>query len=296
MSSSTDAPGTNGRLSQLNGWKDIAAYLGRSVRTVQRWEGLRLPGVLRGLEAGECTALPYEVDAAADLTGRTPSGNADAIVARADAAVGARGVLRPRARAAVPARRFLRMGLVAAVEVVVLLLLWTLWTSLQPPRRMDTPQGQSSSSAAPASWHVDLDTLIVSDARGAELWRHRFSRELVAQAYDDSAARPRMLVGGVADIEGDGSREVWFISRAHGAPAGSALHLFNSDGTSAGRSSRSRRCAWRRLFAVRIVDRAFVTADLAGGQAAPSGPSSSTPRSSRRPSRPDPATEPADGA
>jgi hypothetical protein len=35
---------TNGRTSTLNSWKEIACYLGRGVRTVQRWENeLQLP-------------------------------------------------------------------------------------------------------------------------------------------------------------------------------------------------------------------------------------------------------------
>jgi len=47
----------------LNSWKEIAAYLGRGVRTVQRWESLGLP-VLR---LGEGTRAPvvahaYEID------------------------------------------------------------------------------------------------------------------------------------------------------------------------------------------------------------------------------------------
>jgi hypothetical protein len=34
---------------QLHGWKDIAAFLGRTVRTVQRWQRLGLP--IRRVEA-----------------------------------------------------------------------------------------------------------------------------------------------------------------------------------------------------------------------------------------------------
>jgi hypothetical protein len=38
MSSSIGQPDGPAGPIQLNGWKEIAAYLGRSVRTVQRWE------------------------------------------------------------------------------------------------------------------------------------------------------------------------------------------------------------------------------------------------------------------
>lgn len=34
---------TQGNSGVLSGWKDIAAYMGRGVRTVQRWEQLGLP-------------------------------------------------------------------------------------------------------------------------------------------------------------------------------------------------------------------------------------------------------------
>ncbi len=34
---------TESRKTFLNGWKEIAAYVGRGVRTVQRWEALGLP-------------------------------------------------------------------------------------------------------------------------------------------------------------------------------------------------------------------------------------------------------------
>jgi hypothetical protein len=274
MSTSTDAPETPGRSSQLNGWKDIAAYLGRSVRTVQRWEkDFGLPVRRFGASKPESVfALPHEIDAwlLTSQGANAKSGNG------ADADLPARTEARAPGRAASADRRqeplfprgwFLRMGLVAAVEVVVLLSLWTLWTSGRPADGTGTPQTLSASVAAPADWQVDLDTLIVSDARGAELWRHRFPLELVAQAYDDSASGRKMLVGGVTDIEGDGSREVWFISKAHGAPAGSALHLFNSDGTirwsfEPGLTMYFGADAFGPSW---IVDRAFVTTDPAGG-------------------------------
>ncbi len=48
----------------LNGWKEISNYLGRGVRTVQRWEHLGLP-VRRpaGRTRSAVCALPDEIDA-----------------------------------------------------------------------------------------------------------------------------------------------------------------------------------------------------------------------------------------
>ena len=49
---------------RLTGWKEIAAHLGRSVRTVQRWEkGLALPVRRMGRQGKTVLALPAELDA-----------------------------------------------------------------------------------------------------------------------------------------------------------------------------------------------------------------------------------------
>lgn len=48
----------------LNGWKEIANYLGRGVRTVQRWEHLGLPVHRpRGASRSAVTALADEMNA-----------------------------------------------------------------------------------------------------------------------------------------------------------------------------------------------------------------------------------------
>ena len=274
MSSSTDAPEIPSRSSQLNGWKEIAAYLGRSVRTVQRWEkDFGLPVRRFGASKPESVfALLQEVDAwlltSQGVNARSGSGADADSPARTDARASARAASADRKQDPLfPRGWFLRMGLVAVGAVLIFVALWAAWTSRRPAERMDAPQGLSSSNAAPATLHVDLDTLVVSDARGAELWRHRFSRELVAQTYDDSPAGQNMLVAGITDIEGDGSREVWFISKAHGAPASSALHLFNSDGTLrwAFEPQLTMYFGAEAFGPSWIVDRAFVTADPAGG-------------------------------
>ncbi len=48
----------------LNGWKEIAAYLGRGLRTVQRWEQIGLPVRRpRGSSRSAVVALSEELDA-----------------------------------------------------------------------------------------------------------------------------------------------------------------------------------------------------------------------------------------
>ena len=60
----------SGVMAILSGWKEIAKYLGRGVRTVQRWEGLGLP-VHRphGSPRSAVSAVTGELD---DWLARTP--------------------------------------------------------------------------------------------------------------------------------------------------------------------------------------------------------------------------------
>ena len=63
------------KVTSLNGWKEIANYLGRGVRTVQRWERLGLPvHRARGERRSAVSALAPEVDAwlASSPTGYNP--------------------------------------------------------------------------------------------------------------------------------------------------------------------------------------------------------------------------------
>ena len=57
----------------LNGWKEISKYLGRGVRTVQRWERLGLPVHRpRGRPRGAVSALEHELE---EWLAATPKGD-----------------------------------------------------------------------------------------------------------------------------------------------------------------------------------------------------------------------------
>jgi hypothetical protein len=275
MSSSTDGSDTTGRPSQLNGWKEIAAYLGRSVRTVQRWEKeFGLPVRRFGTSRPESVfAMPREMDAWIE-TSLGASARAGASPAAASQAPGLQDHSGPGDDMPVPrpeplfTRTWLvRMAATALITAGVIAVSWFAWTSLHPAEVRTSPQGIPAADAAPAGWHVDLDTLVVSDARGRELWRHRFPHELPGDYYQGSAVAPRAVLGGVADVDRDGRREVWFVARPPGRPADTALCVFNHDG--------SVRWVYQPTLSVRfgadtfgpswIVDRAFVTADPEGG-------------------------------
>jgi hypothetical protein len=109
---------------------------------------------------------------------------------------------------------------------------------------------------------------VVSDAKGSTLWSHVFPSDLDADLYKGPTHASRSVFGGIADVDGDGSREVWFVARSRGGPSETALYLFEHDG----------RVRWKYqpVLNVRfgadsfgpswIVDRVFVTADPSGGR------------------------------
>jgi len=238
MSSSTDAPETPGRSSQLNGWKEIAAYLGRSVRTVQRWEkDFGLPVRRFGASKPESVfALPHEIDAwlltLQGLNARSGSSADAESPVRADARASERAASADRAREPLfPRGWFIRMCLVACVGVAIPLLLWAAWIARQPGEGGAHPAA-AAPGGEPAEWQVDFDSLVVSDAAGNPLWRHAFPFPLRSSRY----TRPPLLgdvLAGIEDIDGDGRREVWFVSYPERGSDWSnhRLLLFNNDGT-----------------------------------------------------------------
>ena len=268
MSSSSSSPEAPTGPAQLNGWKDIAAYLGRSVRTVQRWEkDFGLPVRRFGVSRPESVfAIPREIDVwlltAQGVSARSGGG--------ADATPASRAEAPPERRPEplFPRGWFIRMGLVGFVAAAILFLSWFAWSARQPGEGGADPR-PAVSGRAPAAWHVDLDTLVVSDARGTELWRHRFPRELIADAYraHSMTPAPRSMLGGIVDVDGDGLREVWFLAKSDGGQADTALYLFEHNGEV--------RWVFQPTVTVRfgttsfgpswIVDRTIVTAEPGGG-------------------------------
>jgi hypothetical protein len=270
MSSSIGQPDGPAGPIQLNGWKEIAAYLGRSVRTVQRWEkDFGLPVRRFGLSKPESVfAVPREIDAWLET--------AQGISARSGTALPGAATSRPGASEAAPAggtrkarpffdrRELVRVGITVVTTVVATVGIWIGWQAWQRPS-----QPAPALSAAPADWHVDLDSLVVTDATGNVLWRRAFAHELNTASYNSPKSVPRMLRGGVTDLEGDGAREVWFITSYAGAQQSeTALYVFEHDGTL--------RWTYRPEYKVRfgddafgpswIVDRGFITPDPAGGR------------------------------
>ena len=263
MSSSSDHPDGPAGPIQLNGWKEIAASLGRSVRTVQRWEkDFGLPVRRFGLSKPESVfAFPREIDAwletAQGISARTGAGAPQSVPAGPER--------QPKPRPLFSLVEILRLALAAVVTAVVTVAFWVLWTFGMSGDRNWNSAG--ATPAAPSEWQIDLDSLVVSDANGNVLWKRAFAHELIPPDPENLSSPPRATVGGITDFEGDGTREVWFLAKPNGASAESALYLFEHDG----------RLRWTFKPDVKVrfgedtfgpswlVDRAFVTPDPAGG-------------------------------
>lgn len=205
---------------RLHGWKEIASYLGRGVRTVQRWEReLGLP-VYRFVTKGSevVYARRGELDAWMSSTERTRAGGATAPEqpSEPEPALLRRHVTR------------LDLGWAAlAIAVFVVLLMGlanrlpaTLW-----------PFGAGPPAEAPVSARFDHQRLQVFDAQGSPVWEHPFEFPV-----DEGVYRSGFLADGQApgivvdDVNTDGEPEVLLVPWA--ADSGNRrLYCFGSRGT-----------------------------------------------------------------
>jgi hypothetical protein len=217
---------------RLNGWKEIAAFLGKGVRTAQRWEReLGLPVHRLGRDRGEIVfALKSEVQRWT-LTSRTTGGAAENDQAPGLAADSAgrdespEPPATPTALAVSPLRGRLTPVLAAGVALATFAIAIGAWrTSQSSPATIARGDGRGR----PASFHVDEDTLHVVDTRGARLWSHRFLTGLDESKYVSRGQRDDRVA--IEDFDADGDREVAFISETPG-PEGLVLTVFNADGT-----------------------------------------------------------------
>lgn len=176
---------------ELSSWKEIAVYLGVSVRTAQTWErdrGLPIRRVPGG--RGRIRVAPADLEVWKNATPATTE------------------TLEPERQPARPARRrrwWVGVGVLAALAGAGAVLWWP-------------------HAGAPVKWRIDRDTFIVSDNQGRDLWRKPFP-SLVAAWH--SGGR-NVWIG---DLDGDGRNEVLFApwSGRPEAPVG-PLFCYNDDG------------------------------------------------------------------
>lgn len=211
---------------RLNGWKEIAGYLGKSVRTAQRWEkDLGMPVHRIHTGGGEIPfAFRQEIDRW--LTS-TESERADSVTGNGENGEPAPGPLAsaiPAAPAQSRAPLLRRLGFpsLLAVGLVLLLALWfgrDDWLL----RLFAGPAPQ------PAAWTVEGGRLKVFDDGDELLWEYEFGRPLLDASYALGAGTPRDQSVFIADLEGDGNREVGIIAWAEPGPHPN-FYVLNHDG------------------------------------------------------------------
>jgi hypothetical protein len=233
----TASPGGPASGERLNGWKDIAAYLGKSVRTAQRWEAeLRLPARRIHTAAGEIVyASRRELDEwlhrVGDTRAETPAPEASSVHDVLAIATSADGV---RDRAAWPRGGHRRAWIAASALIAVLAV--SLYFSLS--RRLDrkiasTVAGgsQVNSSGAPSQpvrGMVQGDRLRIFGARDELLWEYRFDGPLREDDYRGEGGPPMLAFH---DLDGDGTQEVLFRELPAAPLVPDRFHCFESDGT-----------------------------------------------------------------
>jgi hypothetical protein len=214
MSDQTLDPSPAPDSGRLTGWKEIAAYLGRGVRTAQRWEReFGMPVRRIGTNRAESVfAFVEEIDdwltsaSAASAKGERVSDAPDPDRALAELAESESAPQDPSPAASNPAPSRIPVRMKALVWVLgsltVLLAAIGIWRESSP---RTTPL---LAPCVPSSWTVTVDTLTVRDDGGRTCWSHRFPALLRVSEYE----RPGPTApAGIEDLDGDGNRETWFI-------------------------------------------------------------------------------------
>jgi hypothetical protein len=214
---------------RLTGWKDIATYLDRGVRTAQRWEReFGLPVRRIGREGAESVfAFTTEIDqwlassSAAHAKGQ-PAGGTDGDTSSGEGQHpedGAPPATPTPTAAHLDHRRDRRWLWLLAITVGVLSAVgvWREWSARGP------------AAGPPADWRVEADTLVVVDADGRTVWTKTFDFAIDESYYE---SQPKATMGQVADLDRDGKREVLFVAYpANGNFDRAGLYLFNEDST-----------------------------------------------------------------
>lgn len=231
-----DGPGTAG--DRLNSWKEIASYLGKGVRTVQRWEvQLGLPVRRLGREGGEIVyALKSEIDAWILKGGHAsePDHPHDASEAAHEAAPPARPAAEPPPPARIhenatpPLTVPWFAGPRRAWSIVILIGIVGIGMSLAErkgalrPETVRNPVGAVFEGGFLRAW----------DSDGKTLWRTPVATpadpRLDTRINPDPAWNLKRIA--VEDLDGDGANEVLIIA-VSATGSGDSLRVFDADGS-----------------------------------------------------------------
>lgn len=205
------SPDGNGTVAgrTLNGWKDIAGYLGKSVRSVQRWEAtLGLPVHRIRTEDGQIVyALTDEVDAWRRQLDHTPSD--DQVDLQTPEGAEAVGEPQPAAALLRPISSSRRLQIAAGISLFIAGASVGSWLS------------RPANAAVEIKFVGQAIEAIGRDGRVA--WTRTFESIVM------STPRPPMFV----DLDGDGESEVLVGIRAvrnFGVTMSDALYCFSREG------------------------------------------------------------------
>jgi len=202
---------------RLHGWKDIAAFMGKSVRTVQRWEkefGLPIHRI-HGNGGEIVFGVKAEIDAWLLQDGQPLEHESNG---NGHEPVPSQGEL-PQ-----PGRIETRMKIWRATAVGTSLMLLVLAGWILGPRlgAMQVPIVDKQV----AGWLVKSGSLVALNAAGRELWRDH-GQVLEDESYQDPNNKKNWVQ--IADLDGDGKKEVLYVVDSEGSIG--EVRALNSDGT-----------------------------------------------------------------
>jgi excisionase family DNA binding protein len=177
---------------QLTSWKEVAAYLGVSVRTAQKWEHER--------------GLPVR---------RLPGGRGMVLVSVAEIEAWMR--TEPQETAVGPNRPWLLwLGGVAVAGLSALGV------------RALTPRHEEMLT----DFRLEGEYLVALNGQGKELWRHALRARPVNTRFRHQLTQGYVQTGWIGDIDGDGQNELLYFPILDGrlVPEESSLYCFSSTG------------------------------------------------------------------
>lgn len=226
---------------QLQGWVEISAYLGRGVRTAQRWERLRgLPIRRTGIPGAELiVASRREIDAwKAEHRIQGPSRRRPRATKAAETAGPSvppgprfpfafawRAAVRGVAAARAWSHPWMWIGSLATLTALLIM-----WPTLRGPSPSDSAPFAAALLPKPDHWRIDRRELRVFDAADTPLWSHRFEFPLDQAAYRDGLpADSSAHLAAFDDLDRDGRPELFMIPWAS-SPQDRRLYVFRPNG------------------------------------------------------------------
>ncbi len=198
------------QLPKLDGWKEIAAYLGRDVTTAIRWEGERRLPVHRvpGGKRSAVYAYPHEIDEWLN-GGSEPDpdrlrATGDKVGAAAGGLAATASPLAQESRATPSRRRAVIWAAVIAAVIVVVLVVEAMQRGSDALRPRAAKSGVTPARGLVASVEFRRSEIAALDAEGRELWRHSSDAQIDEKGM---AMRPSPRYA-ITDLDGDGTSEI----------------------------------------------------------------------------------------